>query len=60
MSEWAMAHPWLTFFVAVWALCVLDSIVANICRAIIGGKKPRGILEPKEKTDHGKTDEAQQ
>lgn len=32
---WVMEHPWLTFFLALAALIVLDSIVANICTVLI-------------------------
>jgi hypothetical protein len=31
MSEWCMAHPWMTFFLAALAILALDSIASNIC-----------------------------
>lgn len=32
MAEWTMAHPWLTFWVVVLALVVLDSAITNLVR----------------------------
>lgn len=50
MAEWAMAHPWLTFFLAGLALLVLDSVIANICHAVVRGKdKP--LSKPPEEED---------
>lgn len=34
MLTWCMAHPWMTLTIAIFALIVLDSIVANIGNAI--------------------------
>lgn len=34
MTEWCMAHPWLTAFIATVALLVIDDAVANICKLI--------------------------
>lgn len=33
MSAFMLAHPWMTFFLIVFALLVLDSIVVNILKA---------------------------
>jgi len=30
MKEWALAHPWMTFFIVIFALMVLDSIQVNV------------------------------
>lgn len=38
MSEWIMAHPWMTFFLAALALLVIDSAISNICKMVSGGK----------------------
>ena len=35
MTAWCMANPWLTFFVVIAGLGVVESIVARIC-----GRKP--------------------
>ena len=32
MIEWALAHPWMTFSIAVVALFVVDDVTVNICR----------------------------
>ena len=34
MTEWCMAHPWLTAFIATVALLVIDDIVDHICGLI--------------------------
>jgi hypothetical protein len=31
MNEWCMQHPWMTFFIVVLLLLVIDSIVDNLC-----------------------------
>lgn len=33
-----MAHPWMTFFIVIWALCVLDSVFVAIANVIIRSK----------------------
>ena len=35
MAEWCMAHPWLTFFLILFALVVLDNVIGNILRVIL-------------------------
>ena len=32
MVEWCMAHPWLTFWIVIVALFVLENAVTNIIR----------------------------
>lgn len=32
MAEWCMAHPWLTFWVIILALIVLDTAIVNFAR----------------------------
>ena len=34
MTEWCMAHPWLTVFISTVALLVIDDAIANICKLI--------------------------
>lgn len=34
MTEWCMAHPWLTVFILTVVLLVIDDAVANICKLI--------------------------
>ena len=34
MTQWIMAHPWMTFFIVIVGLFILDSIIANICNCI--------------------------
>ena len=34
MTEWCMAHPWLTAFIATVALLVIDDTIAHICNLI--------------------------
>ena len=33
MIEWAKRHPWLTFWIIIFALSTVDNIVANIINA---------------------------
>jgi hypothetical protein len=37
--EWALEHPWMTLFLALSALAVLDSVVANVARALSRNKE---------------------
>lgn len=32
MADWCMAHPWLTFWIVITALIILDSMFANLTR----------------------------
>lgn len=32
MAEWCMAHPWLTFWIIIVGLIVLDDVVMNLYR----------------------------
>ena len=34
MVEWAMSHPWLTFFIVCVALVALCDIVESICKMV--------------------------
>lgn len=58
---WALEHPWLTFWLVLAALLVLDSIAANICIAFIRirymktceklGKYPEKVQEEEHEQD---------
>lgn len=52
MGEWIMAHPWMTFFLAGLALLVVESIITNICKAVVG-RKDTSLPEPSKEDDHG-------
>lgn len=39
MVSWCMAHPWMTFFIVMWTLFVLDSIFVAIANVIISSKE---------------------
>lgn len=39
MSEWCMAHPFLTTFLVFLTLAVISNVVANICKAVIIGQE---------------------
>lgn len=41
MAEWCMAHPWMTFFLAMTTLIVGDDILSHICKiiAVISSQK---------------------
>ena len=41
MTEWAMAHPYLTVILAMYAFCAIDSVVETICGAIKESKKDK-------------------
>lgn len=32
---WCMAHPWMTFFIAIFAIACIDNCVVAIANAII-------------------------
>lgn len=32
MADWCMAHPWLTFWIVIVALAVLDDVMTNLVR----------------------------
>lgn len=34
MTEWCLAHPWMTFFLLTFALLVIDEIVCAIANAL--------------------------
>lgn len=34
MGYWAIEHPWMTFFLVMFLISVIDDIVSNICLAI--------------------------
>ena len=34
MSEWCVAHPWLTFWLALFMLMVIDSAFTNVCNLV--------------------------
>ena len=34
MTEWCMAHPWMTFWIVITALIVIGNIVENLCRIV--------------------------
>lgn len=29
--EWAMAHPWMTFFIILVSICAIEEIIIAIC-----------------------------
>lgn len=33
--DWAMAHPWMTFFLLALSILALDNIICSIARAFI-------------------------
>lgn len=35
MLTWCMARPWMTFFIVIFALAVIDSCIVAISNAII-------------------------
>lgn len=39
MTAWALMHPWMAFLLALVALAVIDSAIANICRVVIEWRK---------------------
>lgn len=41
MTQWIMAHPWMTFFIVIVGLLILDSIIANICNCVQRIKQTR-------------------
>lgn len=45
MLTWCMAHPWMTLTIAILALIVLDSMVANIGNAIAARAKYKNRTE---------------
>ena len=53
MREWCLAHPWMTLFLAFFALAVVDNIFVNVCRIIddICDKRYRLKLLEKDDTD---------
>ena len=59
--QWMMAHPWMTLFLAVLAICIADNMVVNVCRVVAflaerreAGKRPEksgGVVWHDAKTD---------
>lgn len=43
MLQWALTHPWMTFFLLMFLLAVLESVVNNITRTIIAKMTLREI-----------------
>lgn len=39
MSEWAMAHPWMTFFLVVLLLVTIDGFTVNVINTVRMRKK---------------------
>lgn len=39
MMGWCTSHPWLTFWIAMFAIAAMDNVIANITKAIIARKK---------------------
>lgn len=35
MTEWIIAHPWMTFFLALTAIEAAAKIVGSVCQTII-------------------------
>ena len=35
MLQWALAHPWMMFFIACTGLLVIESAICNVCKVII-------------------------
>lgn len=35
MAQWAMIHPWMTFFLLVLLLCTISGAIANVCKAVM-------------------------
>lgn len=49
MAEWCMAHPYMTFWIAITAIFAIDNMVNNIARliAVCCGKseeRPESLL----------------
>lgn len=43
MTEWIIAHPWMTFFLALTAIEAVAKIVGAVCQTIIaahGSQQP--------------------
>lgn len=34
MITWMMAHPWMTLFIIVLCMYIIDNIICNICNTI--------------------------
>lgn len=34
MSEWCMTHPWMTFWIIIVGLGVINSVVDNLCNVV--------------------------
>jgi hypothetical protein len=39
MSDWCVAHPWMTFWLVAFAIVGITNVVANICKTIIACRK---------------------
>lgn len=53
MREWCMAHPWMTLFLVLIALVVVNNVLVNVCGLIddICDKRYRLKLLEKDDTD---------
>lgn len=54
MIEWAMAHPYMTFFLVALLIVAVDNTVLGIARCVVEyriAKKAQG-LEPPKGDDH--------
>ena len=43
MTQWTLAHPWMTLAIILSAFIFLDSAIANICNSIQKVKQMRTI-----------------
>lgn len=45
---WCMAHPWMTFFIAIFAIACIDNCIVAIANEIINRNPPDGWVEAEE------------
>lgn len=43
MLQWALTHPWMTFFLLLFLMAVVEGIVVNILKTIIARMTLREI-----------------
>lgn len=36
MKEWMMAHPWMFFFIVLWGITMIASIIRSVAAVILG------------------------
>lgn len=48
MAIWCMAHPWMTFFISIFAIACIDNCVVAIANAIINHNPQDGGNETEE------------